>query len=320
MAISDSKLSKKRLGDWVINPYVGCEHGCKHCYCPAMPGVKFFNLGHTQQEWGMYLFPKAGFIEALRKDVKKHPRSGSVAGQGYVLASFLTDCYTPAEAVHKLTRQSLEILLDAGCKVRIQTRSALVERDFDLLTMYKNQVLLGTSLPYLDDQLARVLEPKASAPTRRLEMLRRARDAGLNVYVAIAPFMPFHGENELNAVVNAIAGLNPIEIFDEVLNPRSENLEMMNAALANANRSERVPVEYLPQWPHWTFEHLKAAQAACERAGVGQKFIAWPDPRATIAKSLQEDERAWLQAWLPSEDDIKVPPRTRSRRFNREIS
>src|SRR5439155_15927762 len=44
--INSSELWKKRLGDWVVTPYVGCEHGCFHCYCPAMPGVKFFNHGY----------------------------------------------------------------------------------------------------------------------------------------------------------------------------------------------------------------------------------------------------------------------------------
>jgi DNA repair photolyase len=66
-ALSKSQLWKKRLGDWVVNPYVGCEHGCLHCYCPAMPGVKFRNGGRAQSEWGSYLLPKEGVVEALRR-------------------------------------------------------------------------------------------------------------------------------------------------------------------------------------------------------------------------------------------------------------
>ena len=306
MAISDSKLNKKRLGDWVVNPYIGCEHGCKHCYCPAMPGVKFFNNGHSQQEWGRYLIPKEGFIESLKHDLRKHPRPGSTAGQGYILVSFLTDCYTPSEAKLLLTRQSLELLLAAGCKVRIQTRSALVERDFDLLVAHKDQVLLGASLPYLNDKLARVLEPEASAPTRRLEMLRRAKRAGLSVYVAIAPFMPFHGKSELNEVVNAVADLNPVEVFDEVLNPRSGNLKMMNDALEEGGRTERVFTDYIERWPRWTYDHLREAKAACDAAGIGERFIAWPDPRAAKSKTLNAAEQAWLTAWLTSEEDLVV--------------
>src|SRR5690349_14915710 len=70
-ALNPSNLWKKRLGDWVINPYVGCEHGCFHCYCPAMPGVRFNNQGHKQTEWGQYLYPKTGIVQALRKQLRR---------------------------------------------------------------------------------------------------------------------------------------------------------------------------------------------------------------------------------------------------------
>ena len=134
-AINPSGLWKKRLGDWVLNPYVGCEHGCYHCYCPAMPGVKFNNHGHKPSEWGTYLYPKVGIVDALRQQLRSFTPDKAKRtewGDGWVLVSFLTDCYTPTEAKLKLTRQCLELLLEAGHKVRIQTRSALVERDFDL--------------------------------------------------------------------------------------------------------------------------------------------------------------------------------------------
>lgn len=311
MAISISKLSKKRLGDWVINPYIGCEHGCLHCYCPAMPGVKFFNQGHGHRDWGNYLIPKTDWLERLRLDVKRYPRDGSIAGQGYVLCSFLTDCYTPSEAKHNLTRESLKILLDAGCKVRIQTRSALVERDFDILRQYREHVLLGTSLPYLDDKLARVLEPHATAPSRRLAMLRNARAEGLKIYVAIAPYMPFHSDEPLREVVGAVRDLELMEVFDEVLNPRSDNLGLMNQALERASRPERIAASYCESWPRFTYRHLRAAQAACEAAGIGEKFVAWPDPVAVRSKQLTEAERAWLAPWMPSEKEIKVPRQKR---------
>lgn len=165
-AINPSQLWKKRLGDWVLNPYVGCEHGCFHCYCPAMPGVKFMNHGHSQREWGKYLYPKPGLVEALRDQLRNFTPDRAKRtewGDGWILMSFLTDCYTPSEAKHKLTRQCLQLLLEAGHKVRVQTRSVLVERDFDLLAAHADRVLLGTSLPHLDDKLARALEPRRHA-------------------------------------------------------------------------------------------------------------------------------------------------------------
>lgn len=167
--ISESKLWKKRLGDWVINPYIGCEHGCKHCYCPAMPGVKFTNGGRSQRKWWKYIFPKENILARLKKELEAFDpqRNATKWGKGTILLSFLTDCYSPIESELKLTREILRLVLEAGHNVRIQTRSALVERDFDILERYRDRVVLGTSLPYLDDKLARILEPGATAPTRR---------------------------------------------------------------------------------------------------------------------------------------------------------
>src|SRR6266571_4922872 len=94
--INKSELWKKRLGDWVLNDYVGCEHGCLHCYCPAMPGVKFFNHGHSQREWGTYLYPKDGIVEALPDQLRNFTPDKAKRtewGDGWVLMSFLTDCY-----------------------------------------------------------------------------------------------------------------------------------------------------------------------------------------------------------------------------------
>ncbi len=204
--------SRARL-DHCRNPYVGCEHGCRHCYYPAMPGVKFFNHGHSQREWGTYLCPKGGIVEALLNQLHNFTPDKAKRtewGDGWVLMSFLTDCYTPAEAKHRITRRCLQVLLEAGHKVRVQTRSVLVERDFDILTAYKSHVLLGTSLPHLDDKLARCLEPRAAAPPRRLKMLEKAA-LDIPVYTAVAPFLPFHDVAKLEQVISAVQPLRPGE-------------------------------------------------------------------------------------------------------------
>src|SRR2546421_7091446 len=97
-AINPSQLWKKKLGDWVINPFIGCQHACFHCYCPAMPGVKFFNGRRTQKEWGKYILPKEGFVDALQRQLRNlGPEAAKRTewGAGRVLMSFLTDPYTP---------------------------------------------------------------------------------------------------------------------------------------------------------------------------------------------------------------------------------
>jgi DNA repair photolyase len=299
--ISESKLWKKRLGDWVINPYVGCEHGCKHCYCPAMPGVKFTNGGRSQREWGQYIFPKEDLLIRLKKELKtfKPQRNETEWGKGVILLSFLTDCYSPIESKLQLTREILKLVLEAGHKVRIQTRSALVERDFDILEHYPKQVILGTSLPYLDDKLARILEPGATAPTRRVKMLERAVNKNISIYVAIAPVMPFHDLGIVEEVLQTVSPLDPVEVFSEVLNPMDDNVKMMNEVLQKAGRKERISEFYRAnQWVRWTYEYLYHAFLLGKKLDCN--FICWPSPHS-VKNPLSEKEQRWLLKWLPSE-------------------
>lgn len=299
-ALNPSQLWKKRLGDWVVNPYVGCEHGCLHCYCPAMPGVKFNNGGRAQSEWGSYLLPKEGVVEALRRQLKTFTPDKAKRtewGDGWVLMSFLTDCYTPAEATQRLTRQCLELLLDAGHKVRVQTRSVLVERDFDLLAAHKDRVRLGTSLPYLDDTLARILEPRATGPMRRLKMLENAAARGIPVYVAVAPVMPWTHPDELRRIAVAAADLGSTEIFGEVLNPKGENLAGMERALREAGRAWTADLLTRydgGEWAHFTADRLRLLAEV-------PRFIPWPDTGRAWAKHLGPDEVTWLDQWLPEQ-------------------
>ena len=297
--ISESKLWKKRLGDWVINPYVGCEHGCKHCYCPAMPGVKFTNGGRSQREWGQYIFPKENIINRLKKELETFDpdRNSTPWGKGIILLSFLTDCYSPIESKLKLTREILKLVLEAGHKIRIQTRSALVERDFDILEKYTDQVILGTSLPYLDDKLARILEPGATAPTRRLKMLEKATAKNIPIYVAIAPVMPFHDLRTIEEVLTKIAPFNPVEVFSEVLNPMDDNVKIMNETLKQADREERISEFYRSnQWVQWTYEYLYHAYLLARKLGCN--FICWPSPHS-VKNPLSDKEKQWLLKWLP---------------------
>jgi len=298
-AISPSQLWKKRLGDWVVNPYVGCEHGCLHCYCPAMPGVKFHNGGRSQADWGSYLLPKDGIVEALRQRLRKFTPDKAKRtdwGDGWVLMSFLTDCYTPAEAELKLTRQCLELLLDAGHKVRVQTRSALVERDFDLLVAHKDRVRLGTSLPYLDDALARILEPRATGPTRRQKMLEQAAALGIPVYVAIAPVMPWTQPDELRGIAAWGGKLGATEVFCEVLNPKGDNLTGMERALRQAGRddmADQIRSYDKEAWAHATLATLRLLAGS-------RAFVPWPDTGRGWARHLPAEDADWLRQFLPA--------------------
>ena len=296
--VSLSQLWKKHLGDWVINPYVGCEHGCLHCYCPAMPGVKFFNHGHSQTDWGRYIFPKIGLVEALERQLKHFTpdKARKTAwGDGWILMSFLTDCYSPAEAQHKLTRNCIQRILEAGHKLRILTRSALVERDFDILRAHPGQVLLGTSLPHLDDALARILEPRATGPTRRLRMLEKAAHAGILTYCAIAPVYPFHSVAEVQEVAGKLRPLSPTEIFCEVLNPEGQNLEKIELALRPLHPGFADIIKGYAglRWAQFTWEILNHGHRNISR------FVAWPDAGRSWKKHLSLLQNQFLESFLP---------------------
>lgn len=299
-AISVSDLWRKRLGDWVINPYVGCEHACKHCYCPAMPGVKFNNQGRSQEEWGSYLIPKVGIVEALQNELRVFTPAKSrrtAWGDGRVLMSFLTDAYTPREASLKLTRGCLQSLLEAGHRVRILTRSALVERDFDIMRAHREQVLLGTSIPYLDDALARTLEPRASSPTRRIAMLRKARGLGIDTFVAIAPFLPGDPVANLEQIVSKISGLVTAEIFCEVLNAKGSNLKMMISALDHVPALQQALAGYTREaWAKHTWKILT------EGARLDARWVPWPDTGRLWRSDLTAEQVSTLDGWLPREN------------------
>jgi DNA repair photolyase len=300
--IGRSQLWKKHLGDWGVNAYNGCEHGCVACYAPAQPGVAaqpFWN-GKTQADWGRHFTARDGLLDALRHQLRTFTRDRAVKtpwGQGRVLVSFLCDAYQPLEAELQVTRQVLEQLLQAGHQVRLQTRATLVRRDFDLLLRYRDQVRLGTSLPLLDDDLARVLEPKAPPPTARLEMLREAAQLGIPVYVAIAPVMPFHNLNALDEVVARIQPLTPTEIFCEPLNPKGDCVRMVAQALAARypSESEIMAAYDDPAWSRWTYAVLR--HGAERHASSG--FIPWPDTGRAWAYHLPAEQVEFLDRFLP---------------------
>src|ERR1035437_2939515 len=300
--IGISKLWKKHLGDWGVNVYNGCEHGCVFCYSPAQPGVKAqpFWTGKTQADWGRFNSARDGLVEALKHQLRTFTPARAVKttwGQGRILVSFLCDAYQPLEEKLLVTRQVLELLLQAGHRVRIQTRATLVSRDFDLLLKYRDQVQLRTSLPHLDDVLASVLEPDAPAPTARLEMLREAARVGIPVYVAIAPFLPFHKLDVLDEVVARVKPLRPTEIFCEVLNPKEDCVGMVAQALATQYPAEAKIVATYDDaaWARWTYEVLR--HGVEHHSGTG--FMAWPDSGRAWSDHLTAGKVTFLNQFLP---------------------
>jgi DNA repair photolyase len=171
--------------DRSINPYQGCEHGCIYCY--ARPIHAYWGLS-PGLDFETKLFAKANAAALLRSELSAPGYRPDVISIGAN-----TDPYQPVERELKITRSVLEVLAECEHPFGIITKNALIERDIDLLAPMaeKNLVRAFVSVTNLDNALARRLEPRASAPLRRLEAIRRLAAAGIPVGVMVAPVIPF---------------------------------------------------------------------------------------------------------------------------------
>ena len=149
-----------------INAYRGCEHGCIYCY--ARPSHAYLELS-PGLDFETRLFAKTNAVELLKEELSKRGYRPTPMAFGTN-----TDCYQPIERRYKLMRGLLQVLADCDHPLTIVTKSALIERDIDLLAPMakKNLVKAFLSITTLDHRLARTLEPRAASPQRRVDALR----------------------------------------------------------------------------------------------------------------------------------------------------
>jgi DNA repair photolyase len=172
-----SILSKSRVFDYTINPYVGCQHGCTYCYARFMKRT----TRHTEP-WGEFVDVKINAPELLRQEIaRKTP--------GRVWISGVCDAYQPVEARYELTRKCLEILVQNDWPITIQTKSALVLRDIELLRQ-ANDIEVGLTVTTGDESIRRLFEPNAPSIKDRIKALHELHLAGIVTFAMIAPMLP----------------------------------------------------------------------------------------------------------------------------------
>jgi len=181
--------------DQAINPYRGCEHGCIYCY--ARPSHGYLNLS-PGLDFETRLRAKTNLAQVLRAELGK---------RGYVPSPINigsnTDPYQPVEKRWRLTRAALELLAECRHPCTIVTKNALIERDLDLLgdMARENLVQVFVSVNSLDNHLAAKLEPRASAPHRRVQAIGALAAAGVPVGVLVAPIIPALNDRDMEAVL-----------------------------------------------------------------------------------------------------------------------
>ena len=219
-----------------INPYRGCEHGCIYCY--ARPSHAYLELS-PGLDFETRLFAKTNAAELLR---------AALAKPGYVPSPIAlganTDCYQPIERKYGITRQVLEVLAGCDHPCTIVTKSALVERDLDLLgpMAQKNLVKVFVSIGTLDRTLARKLEPRAASPQRRLDVLRSLSKNGIPCGVMVAALIPALNDKTLEHVLEAAAAAGAAEAAYVVMRLPNELKALFKEWLREhyAQRAEHV--------------------------------------------------------------------------------
>lgn len=180
-----------------LNPYRGCEHGCVYCFARPTHGYLGLSPG---LDFETRIYAKVNAADLLRCELAK---------PGYVPENIAigvnTDAYQPCERERRITRQVLEVLGECNHPYGLITKSALIERDIDLIAPMaeKGLACAAISLTTLDGEIARRLEPRAAAPARRLRAIRTLTAAGIPVSVSVAPIIPFITDPEIERILEA---------------------------------------------------------------------------------------------------------------------
>jgi DNA repair photolyase len=193
--------------DYSINPYRGCEHGCIYCF--ARPTHSYLNLS-PGLDFETRIVAKVNAAERLRETLaspRYEPRS--------LVLGTATDAYQPIERRLGITRRIVEVLAECGHPFSVVTKSSGIERDLDLIAPMAAQGLVSVylSITTLDNDLARILEPRAAAPARRLRTIKALADAGVPVGVSASPIIPFINEPELERILEAAAAAGASSAF-----------------------------------------------------------------------------------------------------------
>jgi DNA repair photolyase len=182
-----------------INPYRGCEHGCIYCFARPTHEYLGFSSGLDFESRIMVKLDAAKLLRAELMKKKWEPKSIAISG--------VTDCYQPVERSLRITRSCLEVLAEFRNPCGVITKNHLITRDIDLyraMAEWKGCVTI-LSITTLDAELARVMEPRASSPRRRIEAVRELHDAGVPVGVMVAPVVPGLTDHEMPAILEAAA-------------------------------------------------------------------------------------------------------------------
>jgi DNA repair photolyase len=299
--ISKNNFIEKSLSSWSLNIAVGCGHGCIVCSVPSTttrklgPKLREFGVDDPDAQWGKYAllrqWDEKAFLASLEKAEHTPIAELNQDGNRAVMLCTVTDAYqvfrasTPAKAKllndarRFMVRRALELIRDhSTLNVRILTRSPLAKTDFDIFHSFGKRLTFGMSLPTIDNRLARRYEPEAPAPSQKLATLKAARDAGLYVYVAVAPLYAECDAADIEKTFLAIRDINPITVFVEPVNVRADNVPRIEAHGAEIGEVLNTAVfANGGAWRKYALGQLMTVQQIARKLGMEEHLHLWPD-------------------------------------------
>jgi DNA repair photolyase len=215
--------------DRSLNPYRGCEHGCVYCF--ARPTHSYLGLS-PGLDFETKIIAKVNAAERLREALSRRAYVPSAINIGSA-----TDAYQPVERKLLITRSVIEVLAECAHPFSLVTKSSGIERDLDLVAPMAERGLVAVyvSVTSLEPALARILEPRAAAPHRRLKTIEALARAGVPVGVSVSPIIPFINEPEIERILEAAAAAGATSAFGIVL---------------------RLPWEVNPIFQRWLDQHF----------------------------------------------------------------
>ena len=317
--ITPNSFTHKSLSNFALNFSIGCLHACKDCYVPSTsanklaPHLSRLGVSDPDAQWGDYTFVREWDERAFLASVaaaENAPRTElKPDGHRAVMMCSTTDAYQTVpdrplnDKLRVMVRRSLELIRDRSTlNVRILTRSPLVRADFDLIESLGNRVMLGMSIPTLDNHISRIYEPAAPAPTLRLKTLAEASARGIPTFVAMAPIFPECTIADISRTLTEIKRINPLTVFAEPINIRAENAARIAAHAESIGVRVNTEVfETRESWQDYALTTLHTVEEIAIAVGLGDRLHLWPDASlgtAVAARRLSTTQRAAHQAWI----------------------
>ncbi len=271
-------------------------------------------------QWGQFLFVRHwdedAFLDSLKRAERTPREKLSPDGHRAILFSSATDPYqdirhpddqlaaTLNGQLRLMVRRALELILERSTlNVRILTRSPDAREDFDLFKKFGSRLIFGMSLPTLCDDLAKVWEPNAPAPMQRFATLYAAKEAGLNIFVAVSPTYPESDDQDLRQTLKAIRELQPLTIFHEPMNIGAKDTAIIKAHAAALGLDLEMDVFNSDKaWENYAINTLRLVHQLSLELGVEHRLHLWPDSALgsdAVIKRMKKSRmyRQWIHHW-----------------------